>query len=250
MSGKFVVFACYWNDNGDWLEASLKQVLYWKPDEIYLCEGCFDKNYPARSTDGTREYLEKWAKDKDSVWIVDNIRDGKYRENQANTCNLVLRLADIKTGDWIMRVDCDAFYFKHDIDVYRNLMTINNFDYPIYSIWNFWNCIDKYYPHRNKNMARLPYRYIKQAKFMPTWLLTLNGKSYHESNKTTATKLSMAEFHYEGLRDKERLHQKYDVGDRTSPTKWKNGVKLKKRTVYKGRHPEFAIPVLEEKGYL
>jgi len=250
MSGKFVIFCCYWNDNGDWLEASLKQVLYWKPDEIYLAEGCWDGKYPERSTDGTREYLEKWAKGRDNTFIIDNKQTHKYRENQSQTCNTVLQSSKLTTGDWVMFQACDVFYFKYDIGIYRNLMTVNNFDYPIYSIWNFWDCIDKYYPHRTKQAPNLPHRVIKGAKFVPTCQLTTGGKLYYQSNKAIGKRVPMVAFHYEGFREKERLAQKYNVGDRQSPVVWNAGIKLKKRTKYMDAHPEFAVPVLKKKGYL
>ncbi len=233
----------------DWLEASLNHLLYWEPDEIYLCEGCWDSKYPRQSTDGTFEYLMEWKNGPDNAWVIENRQDGSYRENQAATCNQVRRLANLEPGDWIMYHACDAFYYKHAIDVYKNLMENADFDYPIFDIWNFWDSVNKYYLHRTKQAMNLPHRIIKGAEFVPTCDLTVGGKHYHESNKAMGLQVPMVEFHYEGFRNPDRLKQKYGVGDRKSPTEWNNGIKLKNRKVWNGAHPSFAVPVLKEKFF-
>jgi len=246
--GKFIIFYPCWNDI-DWIEASLSQIEYWVPDELYLCEGCWDNKYPARSTDGTREFIEEYQKNHDNVWIVDNIRDGKYRDNQVSTCKLILTLSEAKPNDWIMYNASDVFYFKYTIDMYKNLMENSSMDYPIFEIWNFWDSITKYYPHKTKQAMNLPHRVLKGTAFRDTCDITVNGKHYHESNKAMGIKVPTIAMHYEGFREPERLKQKYNVGDRQSPVKWNNGVKLKKTKVWNGDHPEFAIPVLKQKCF-
>ena len=58
--GRLIVLARYWNDM-DLLQASLDQIDYWDADLVYLAEGAWDQKLEARSTDGTRRYLEDWA---------------------------------------------------------------------------------------------------------------------------------------------------------------------------------------------
>ena len=245
---KLIIFAVVWNDM-DWLKAMIEHIEYWNPDRLYFCEGCFDKKFPARSTDGTREYLMKYKNTREHTYVLDNIRDQDYRMNQAMTCNQVLQLSDIQTGDWIMRVDCDAFYLKAHIDQYKKLMETSYHHWVEYEIWNFWDSVTKYYPHWTKYIARLPFRYIKGATFKPTWVLHLDGKPYHESN-TIGVRVAIKELHYEGMREPKRLKDKYAVGDRQSPEVWKGGCKLKNRQIYTGPHSEFAIPVLRKKGFM
>jgi hypothetical protein len=245
---KFVIMSFFWNDM-DWIEQSLKQAEYWEPDEHYICEGCWDRRYPARSIDGTREYIEAYQKEHDNIYVVDNVRDGKYRQNQANTCNLVLRTADLKPGDWLMYNACDVFYFKAAIDRYKDMMENWEFDYPVFDIWNFWDDIELYYLHRTKQAMNLPHRIVKGARFFGTCDLSVNGKHYHESGKCKPFQVPTIAFHYEGFRDQARLKQKYGVGDRKSPITWNNGIKLKRRHKYTGQHPEFAIPVLKQKFF-
>jgi hypothetical protein len=245
---RFVIMSMFWNDM-DWIEASLEHVEYWKPDMHFICEGAWDRKFPARSTDGTREYIEEYQKKHDNVYIVDNIRDGKYRENQANTCNLVLRTADLKPNDWLMYNACDLYYFKVAIDMYKKMMETIDFDYPIFNLWNFWDSIELYYLHRTKQAMNLPHRIVKGARFFGTCDLSVDGKHYHDSKKCKAFQVPTIGFHYEGFREDDRLKDKYNVGDRKSPLIWNGGVKLKRRHVYKGEHPEFAIPVLKKKFF-
>jgi glycosyltransferase involved in cell wall biosynthesis len=245
---KLIVFFPTWN-NIEWLDSAFAHIEYWNPDQLYICEGAWDKKYPARSTDGTREYVEKYQHDKENVWIVDNIRDGKYRENQRSTCNLILRLSEAKPGDWIMYVAADCYFFKNAIDKYRELMEKENFDYPVWEVWNFWDSVTKYYPHRTKQQMNLPHRVKKGTHFTGTCHISLNGKKYHEHDNCTPFQVPQIGFHYEGIHNEERLEQKYNVGDRQSPVVWNNGIKLKQRNNWDGSHPSFAVPVLKEKFF-
>lgn len=246
---QLVIMATFWNDM-DWLQASLNYLERWCADKIYLCEGCFDKNYPARSTDGTREFIEKYQKTHKNVWIVDNARTANYRQNQANTGKLVTRLSEMKHGDWIMRVDCDFFIYQSDIDLYKQYIEENVFDYPRFEERNFWDSSKLYHSRWSNQNLNLPWRFVEGAYWIPTFHLCLKGKQYHESPHVRQKTLKISGYHYEGFRSKERLKDKYAVGDRQSPTVWNNGIKLKKRLDYNGYHPEFVRKVLKQKGFI
>ena len=250
--GKFIIFAPVWNDM-DWLEAMINQIDYWKPDLLCFCEGCFDKKYPARSTDGTREYLEEIVKHRDNTWLIDNTRENDYRTNSVNQCRKVCELAEAKGGDWVMYQACDFYMLKKHIDIYKELMTQPHWHYPIFEIMNFWDSTELYYSKWAEMALNLPWRLVKDYTWEPICHLAKNGTLYNNHPKVVSRRLKVKGFHYEGFRNKERLHQKYDVGnksDRESPVTWKDGIKLKKRSKYTGEHPEFVIPVLQEKGYL
>lgn len=243
---KFIIFAPFWN-NFEWVKASLNHIDYWDYDELYLGNGCWDKKYPAESNDGTYEILKEYQSTRENVWIVDNIRDGEYRENQRNTCKLILELAQAKPNDWFMYSASDFYCFKNAIDVYKNLMENSSMDYPIFEIWNFFNSITHYYLHKTKSAMNLPHRIVEGAGFRDTCDITVNGKHYHQSPKTTGLKVPTIGMHYEGIHSPERLVQKYGVGDRKSPEVWNNGIKLKNRKIWTGAHPSFAISVLKDK---
>jgi hypothetical protein len=241
-----VIFATYWNDM-DWLEASLEYLEYWKPDKIYICEGCFDIKYPPRSTDGTYEYLEKWCKHKPNATLVLNSRLEDYFTNQASVCNQVLELSNIQEGDWLLRIDCDHFMFKAHVEIYREFMK-QDFDYPILEVYNFWDTTKKYFSKWTDQSIYLPYKYHAGAKIVPVCHLAINGKLYKDIPELKGLKTQLKGFHYEGFRSPERLKQKYDVGPahRQSPVTWKDGLKLRDRRDYDGPHPEFAEPVLKK----
>jgi len=243
---KFIIMLATWNDM-DWLKPCLEQIEYWNPTHLFLSEGCWDPKFAARSTDGTREYLEKWAKDKPNVWILDNIREAGYRTNQANQCKLVTRLADAKPGDWFMYQAVDFYLYKSDIDLYKKYMAENAFDYPRFEIRNFWQCTTLYSPKMTNQALNLPWRLINGFYWRPTCHLWVDCKPYHESPHPRQKTLQIKGYHYEGFRDAERLKDKYAVGDRQSPTVWKGGSKLKNRERYEGLHPQFVRETLERK---
>jgi len=246
---RLIIFFPTWNDR-DWLEAQIKQIEYWNPDKLYFCEGAWDSRFPARSTDGTWEYIMDYKNKREKTYVVENIRDQDYRMNQAMTCNLILELSRAEPGDWIMYQACDFFLLKSHIDRYKKLMAESNMDYPIHEIWNFWDTPHKYYPRWNDQSPNLPYRIVKGMKFIPTCHPAIGGKIYKDHPTPTGLKIdNMVGFHYEGFRNDERIKDKYAVGDRQSPVVWKDGIKLKKRVDRIGVHPEFAIDVLKEKGW-
>lgn len=242
-----IIFYPCWNDS-DWIQAATEQIEYWGYGQLYFCEGCFDPKFPARSTDGTREFVMDYKNNHDNVYVIDNIRTQDYRTNQAMTCNLVLELSKQKENSWIMYQASDFFMLKKHIDIVKGLMKVAKYDYPIFEIWNFWNSITKYWPKWTDQSPNLPYRIAKGAKFIPTCHLSVKEKMYKDI--LSGHRLKVKGFHYEGMRSPERLKDKYAVGDRQSPVVWKGGEKLKNRQTYTGVHPEFAIPVLKEKGFM
>lgn len=243
-----VIFFPCWNDM-DWMEAAIEQLEYWAPDKLYFCEGAWDTRFPAQSTDGTREFVEKYVKEHKNCWIIDNVRDGEYRQNQASTCSMVMRCAQVKPGDWVMYQACDFYLYKSDIDLYKQYIAEDAFDYPRFEIRNFWQCTTLYYPKWTNQALNLPWKFVKDAFWIPTCHLCVKGQQYHESPHVRQKTLPIAGYHYEGFRLPQRLEDKYAVGDRQSPIVWNGGEKLKdgNRVKYTGGHPEFVRKNLKEK---
>lgn len=237
----FVIFFPTWNDM-DWIAAQRNHIEAWEPDKIFLCEGCWDPRFPARSTDGTREYCESW----EGTTLINNRRDHDYRGNQAATCNEVYEKANLKPGDWIMYAACDFFIHGVDTLAYKAKMNADDFCYPTFTIFNFWNSTKLYFSHKTAISPNLPCRIEKGASFKPTCHLVVDGKFYDAIPGKKTWHLPFPGFHYEGFRGQERLTQKYKVGDRQSPVVWKKGIKLKNRNKFNGKHPEFALPVLRK----
>jgi len=239
----FLIIARYWNDM-DWLEASLGQIDYWNADKVVVCEGCWDSKFPARSIDGTVERLKEHCTE-NRIYLK-NLRDNDYRTNQANTSNKAMEIAGAKPGDYVLVIDCDHFYFKEDIDLMKEKM--GSYDYSTYKILNFNTSIGKCWICMDNSSAKMPYKLLKDAQWMPTNQLHVGGKFYHELN-AEVWNTNIRGYHYEGLRDERRYEEKYSVADRKSPKIWKNGIKIKQQKSYSGFHPEFVTETLRNKGY-
>jgi len=237
--GRLIILARYWNDM-DFLQSSLDQIDYWNADLVYLSEGAWDQKFEPRSSDGTREKLEEYAKDKDNVFVIDNVRESSnYRVNQANTSNLVMKLAKWRPNDWMMIVDVDQFYTKSSIDFVKKLMQKKDdqFDFFIYKVNNFFYDLQHCQETFDSNQTRLPARLVKGSRWIATNHLTLNDIVYEKAKQLRPKVLSNVEaLHYEGLRSKERLALRYSVGNRKSFWEYKDGIRLKNLVSFNGKH--------------
>jgi len=246
--GRLIILARYWNDI-DFLQASLNQVDYWDADLVYLSEGAWDQNFEPRSTDGTRENLEEYSKGRDNVFVIDNVRESKnYRVNQANTSNLVMRLADWQPDDWMMIVDADHFYTMSDIDFVKRRMNeeVGQFDYFTYKVNNFFYDLRRCQETFDSSQSRLPSRLVEGSYWVATNHLTLNGIIYDKTNQMRPKVLSNIQaLHYEGLRPQKRLSLRYSVGNRKTFWEYKGGIRLKNNTTFSGKHSEFVSDVLK-----
>jgi hypothetical protein len=249
---RLIIIARYWNDI-EWINASLDQVDYWDADEIYICEGNWDKKFAARSTDGTRCICEEWVSIRGNAFLFDNLRDhNNYRFNQANTCNAIMKKANIKPGDWVMVVDCDHFYFKQDIDTVKNTMGTkgHEFDYPVYNIYNFLDGIDGYYESVDDNAAKLPYKVVEGMHWIPTCHPAIGNSMYCKVNKLIGLNINIFACHYVLARLPERLDSKYKIGDRKTPQEWGGGVMMRNLKKYNSvAHPVFAVSTLKKLGF-
>lgn len=141
-----ILFAVYWNEI-DWIRPSLAQIDRLNPQEIIVCDGCFDPTRPNESTDGTREIIadfvaarpharmisacryprrsgvhRMWRMHRHSpFWrrftpgraltVGSSLRKNIYRLNQALTFNHMIDLSTTwRPGSWFMTYDCDVFY--------------------------------------------------------------------------------------------------------------------------------------------
>lgn len=246
--GRLIILARYWNDI-DFLQASLNQIDYWNADLVYLSDGAWDQNFEAHSTDGTRELLEEYAKAKDNTFVIDNVRENKnYRINQANTSNLVMKLAKWQPDDWMMIVDVDHFYTMKDIDSVKRMVDEegDQFDYFVYKVNNFFYDLRRCQETFDKNQGRLPSRLVKGSYWIATNHLSLNGVTYEKATQMRPKVLSDVQaLHYEGLRPRKRLNLRYSVGNRKTFWEYKNGKRLKNNVNYTGKHSEFAMDILK-----
>jgi len=249
---RLIISARYWNDI-EWVRASLQHIEYWQADEVYLSEGNWDPAWNARSNDGTREILEKFASSRENVSVIDNVRkDKNYRVNQADTSNLAMKLAGAKPGDWMLIIDADHFYLKKDITYIKELIRKegNSFDYITHYTYNFLYTLKEYNIYYDKVGTKLPYRLLKGCMWKSTNHLCIGDKLYHNVPRLRGYFAKVTAMHYEGLHSSKRLKDRYAIGDRKTFEEYKDGIRLKDLKYYEGSHPEFVIPTLKNKGHL
>lgn len=250
-----IISARFWNDI-EWLQASLDHIDAWDAEHVIISEGNWDQEWPARSTDGTRELIEAYAAARKNVTVIDNIREDKnYRVNQANTSNLAMKIAAAKPNqDWMLIIDVDHFYFSEAIQNVKRVMeeNENDFDYFSHNTFCFFYDLQHCEIRKDSKGTKLPYKLLPGCIWRPTNHLTVDGKMYHQIREARERFMPTIDaMHYEGLREKHRLADKYSIGNRKSFDVYQDGKRLRGVKAYCGNcHPCFAEPVLKKMGLL
>jgi hypothetical protein len=256
---KHIVHARYWND-ADWIEASLAQLRRWNADVTIISEGNWDPAWEARSTDGTldriKAFIKEWrAEGRRPIHLIWNDRsDPNYRKNQARTANNAVKLAAGLPGDWMTIVDSDHIYQRQQIEFVKALIQSNPpWDYIVVETLCFFYRMDSCQFKWDDMGTKVPYRLLRKAYWKPTCQLCINNKLYRQIDsiqRWTAHSAQLRAFHYEGMRSRNRLRDKYQIGDRQPFWTYKDGVRVREVKTYCGPHPEDAVPALRKMGYL
>jgi plasmid maintenance system killer protein len=261
------LFATYWNEI-EWIQASLAQIDKIDPDEIIICDGCFDPRVPNRSTDGTREIIQKYIASKSnarmisalrlskishafqwlkrlpheqghltlqklrglkSIWVNDN-----YRLNQAATFNFMISISDhFKPGSWMMTYDCDQFYSDDMLKEFTQLSkhSANILIGKELTFFESFNQFTDDYERRDYN--NMPHRIFKDTRFIPTRHISrvYNGKYTNCSDFETEKRYTGNMYHYH-VKSPDRIKAGYDLGDRKPPESQRTVTKL-----FEGEHP-------------
>jgi len=265
---KLIVFATFWNEK-DWVDVSLAQIEKLKPDEVIICDGCFDPNLPLNSTDGTKQIIEAWCMNKDYARLISPqnmskfkhalfwlkklkhektnailmkirmlpgmMRLNVYRLNQMTTFNYMISQSSLfKEGNWISTIDADQFFSDSFFDLIRTIRENDN-DYELLPCkeLTFFNNFDQYteaYEKRDYN--NMPHRISNDTRFIPTrHLVRIIGGKY-KLYSDFAKKATITEVYHYRIRDNERLLQTYQVGDRKAPEEERMKTKF-----FQGNHP-------------
>ncbi len=273
------ILATYWNEK-DWIEASLAQIDAINPREVLICDGCFDTKYENNSTDGTREIIEKWVKERPHASMISALRLSRmqglwflfgkvinwwnwplriamalyysrtnlYRINQAATFTQMLRSIQYnKPGDWIMHSDSDQFY--PDAVIERMKEEINDPDSETELLTateqTFFENFEHYtteYEKRNYN--NLPYRLKKNTMIVPT--RDVVSEQYPRpkvyGKDANVKKVSLGSYMHYKFRpfDTSRTDAGYNVGDRKKPMTTKYV-----QNKFEGDHPKAVTSIVE-----
>lgn len=251
MSSKLILFGCYWNEI-DWIETSLKQLRAINPDEVILCDGCFDPEYEVHSTDGTfeiiKEEVEKFknysfvepsrieSKEYPSFFIqlvkkigislryliplskifLSLYRHSDYRVNQAFTFNkMIIKSKLWKPDNWVMTYDCDQFYSDEIIENFKNLEAFTGYDLLTADEFTFFNTFSQYTDQWMKRKhSNMPHKIRKDTFFKPTRnIVFFDSFNEYLYDENLKTKHIGNYFHYK-LKKGDRLKKGYKLGDR------------------------------------
>ncbi len=244
--GRLIISARYWN-NTDWIEASLKHIEAWDADEVWISEGNWDKKLFQKSTDNTREVIENFSASRSNYHVFDNCRvHDNYRENQALTSNMVMKKANVQSGDWMLIIDSDHFYSKREIRYIKEEICHYGdcFDYYILNTFCFLKDIKSYSVHHDTMGTKLPYKIVDNAKWIPTNHLSVNNKMYTNIFSLKKNYTAVHGYHYEGILSESRFKEKYSIGNRKTP---KECGRLDNLSEFHANHPELVLPVLHDK---
>ncbi len=268
MKPQLILFATYWNEI-EWINASLAQIDLINPDEIIICDGCFDPKLPNKSTDGTTEVIDEYVSTRDNATKISAVRLTKwrhaldifsklphekdylsvaklrllkgiyvnniYRLNQSATFNQMIKLSKLfKPGNWMMTYDCDQFYDDDMIDAFKNLKGRSG-NILVGKELTFFEKFDRYtdgYEKRDYN--NMPHKIFGDTRFIPTRhpsrVVKMKYMNCSDFEKSKEYVGNM--FHYH-IKSPERIVAGYQLGDRKPPEN--SRIKTKKFT---GSHPK------------
>jgi hypothetical protein len=274
------IFATYWNEK-DWIEASLAQIDAIDPQEVIICDGCFDPSKPNYSTDGTREIIEKWVSERPhtrmisalrlsrihglynifsrhitlkflplrKIMIFYYLRTNVYRINQAATFNKMTELAKHwKPGNWSMFMDADQFYPDEMIDAFKQVCDNPNSDIDLITAKErtfFGNFDEQTTEYEARNFNNMPHRIKENILIVPTrdTILEEYPRPQVYGKHPDIKRFDAGYYlHYKFHPfDKEREAAAYTLGDRKPPSASK--YKMEK---FEGEHPKAVERIVQQ----
>jgi len=201
-----IIFATYWNEI-EWIRPSLNQIRALDPLEVIICDGCFDPRQPVPSTDGTREVIEAFVKERENARMISPIhkslpssllralkghaksnpqnilkvarwkgvyatlRSVAYRRNQSMTFNHMISISELwKPGRWFMAYDADQFYPAKMISQFADIVNQDS-DYGLLTAdeITFFEDFDHYTNEfEMRNYNNMPHRIFPNTSIIPT----------------------------------------------------------------------------------
>ncbi len=254
MKRKLVLFATFWNEI-DWIKTSLMQLDALEPDEIIICDGCFDPKFINKSTDGTREVIEEFVAKRANARMISALRLSRlkhicnwfkvlphesepaitiakmnalrhflrkniYRLNQAATFNYMIEISDaFRKGNWFMTYDCDQFYSDEMIISMREYIKDEDINILVGKELTFFGSFDQYTDsYENRDYNNMPHRIFEDSRFIPTRLPCRPFKNdYLVCSDFLKGKKNIGYMYHYHVKSPSRLSQSYEVGNRKPP---------------------------------
>jgi len=250
-----IVLATYWNET-DWVRPSLAQIERIDPIEVIICDGCFDMEYPAPSTDGTREVIREFVSDRENARMISPVRceslkgayelwkghdhssqlrrffparlrravlstrKHHYRVNQALTFNRMISLSQFwEEGRWFMTYDCDQFYRD---DTIENIQREVNGDSDAELLTADERTFFQGFGHctdeyEERTYNNMPHRIRLGTMIFPTRDITTEGFFRTRYYADVVNTKHVGVYHHYKFEFEERFGEAYEVGDREPP---------------------------------
>jgi len=250
-----IVFATYWNEI-DWIRPSLAQIDRIDPVEVIICDGCFDMEYLASSTDGTREVIQGFVSNRENAQMISPVRYdtlegayelwkghahssrsrrlfparlrragmsfGKhhYRVNQALTFNRMISLSKFwEEGRWFMTYDCDQFYQDRTIENIQNEVNGDS-DAELLTAdeRTFFHGFQRYTDqYEARKYNNMPHRIRPDTMIFPTRAVTTEGLFRTRYYADVVPTKHVGTYHHYKFEFEDRFKEAYQVGNRKPP---------------------------------
>ena len=250
---KLIVFACFWNE-AEWIDLSLKQLKMINPDEVILCDGCFDLDKPKHSTDGTYQRIKQEVGKNKNYKLVEPIRvnileyhstlnkilreanhlkskeyyylyfhilvslyrHSNYRVNQALTFNYMITLSELwDIGNWMMTYDCDQFYEDSMIQSFNNLDRFKEYNLLTAEEYTFFDSFKSYTKDfEYRNYSNMPHKILENTLFVPTRRIVFFEKARKKIYKGNTETFHLGNYFHYKFSRSGRLSEGYKLGDR------------------------------------
>lgn len=249
-----IVFATYWNEI-DWIESSLEQIDKINPIEVIICDGCFDDRKKNKSTDWTREIIEKWVWERNNArmisairvphkingffWLLKNFNfpnivriytaaiamiENKYRINQALTFNHMRNISNHwKEWLWFMNYDADQFYSDEIIENIKKYCNQKNKYWLLTANENtFFNDFENYTDqYEKRDFNNMPHKIYSNTFVKPTrdnHREYMFSRKYYKDDSSIISKVIGTYNHYKFRPiNVARINDGYNLWDRKPP---------------------------------
>jgi hypothetical protein len=265
-----IVLATYWNET-DWVRPSLAQIERIDPIEVIICDGCFDMEYPAPSTDGTREVIREFVSDRENARMISPVRceslkgayelwkghdhssqlrrffparlrravlstrKHHYRVNQALTFNRMISLSQFwEEGRWFMTYDCDQFYRDDTIEnIQREVNGDSDAELLTADERTFFQGFRHYTDeYEERTYNNMPHRIRSDTMIFPTRAVTTEGLFRTRYYADVVTTKHVGTYHHYKFEFEDRFEEAYQVGNRKPPE-----VDMYEMKPFEGDHP-------------
>lgn len=200
-----IVMATYWNEK-DWVRASLAQIDKLDPLEVVICDGCFEPGVPNYSTDGTREVLEAYVRERPNATLISARRERRleglfavlrghgrspkrclltparakglawsacnvaYRLNQALTFQRMIEVSRYwAPGRWFMTYDSDQFCSDEMLEAFDIVNRESHVGILLGTELTFFNGFHHYTDeHEHRQYSNMPHKILPETTFIPT----------------------------------------------------------------------------------